>query len=106
MDLIVTTTNSVNGLEISQYAGIVIGDHVVDTSQFRNPTSDDPDVSGQREVERARGIALEEMKGRAAELRADAVVGVVFDHQMVGPDSTLLLVSATGTAVRLKTPAQ
>ncbi|AGF71233.1 heavy metal-binding domain-containing protein [Corynebacterium halotolerans] len=106
MDLIVTTTNSVDGLEISRYVGIVIGDQVIDTSRFRNPTSDDPDISGQREVERARGIALEEMKARAVELHAEAVVSVVFNHQMVGPDNTLLLVSATGTAVRLKTPAQ
>lgn len=100
--MIVTTSSSVEGMDISRYVDIVVGDKVVDTGEFRDPTSEDPDVSGEREVQRARKIALDELREQAVALEADAVVGVVIGHQMVGPDHRLLLISATGTAVRLR----
>lgn len=100
--MIVTTTNSVEGQEISQYVTIVVGDKVVDTSCFSDPNSDDPEVSGERGVQRARDIALQDMRHRAEDLGVNAVVGVTVDHRMVRPDNRVVLVTATGTAVRLR----
>lgn len=100
--MIITTTSSVEGLNISRYLHIVVGDKVVDASRFGDPTSDDPVVSGEGEVQAARNQALQELREQAEALGADAVVGVVIGHQRVGADNRLLLVSATGTAVRLK----
>lgn len=100
--MIITTTSSVEGLDISRYLHIVVGDKVLDASRFRDPTSDDPGASGEGEVQAARDQALQELREQAEELGADAVVGVVIGHQRVGADNRLLLVSATGTAVRLK----
>lgn len=100
--MILTTSSSIEGRDISQYLHIVVGDKVVDTSGFRNPSSDDPEVSGEREVQRAREIALRELRQRAEELRADAVVGITVDHRMVGQENGLLLIAVAGTAVRLR----
>ncbi len=100
--MIITTSSSLEGRDIYQYLDIVVGDHVVDTSCFQDPTSEDPEVSGEGKVQAARRIALDEMREQASALGANAVIGVVIGHQMVGSDHRLLLVFTTGTAVRLK----
>lgn len=49
----------------------------------------------------ARQQALDEMEQRAAQLGADAVVGVDIDYEVLGADNGMLMVTASGTAVRL-----
>jgi uncharacterized protein YbjQ (UPF0145 family) len=53
----------------------------------------------ERELQRARDIALEELQQRAQELGANAVVGVDLDYEVLGANNGMLMVSASGTAV-------
>lgn len=53
----------------------------------------------EKELQRAREIALKEMEGRARDLGANAVVGVDLDYEVLGQGNGMLMVSASGTAV-------
>lgn len=55
----------------------------------------------EEELINARQQALDEMEQRAAQLGADAVVGVDIDYEVLGADNGMLMVTASGTAVRL-----
>ena len=55
----------------------------------------------EEELINARQQALAEMEQRAAQLGADAVVGVDIDYEVLGADNGMLMVTASGTAVRL-----
>jgi len=106
--MIVSTTNAIEGRPIIGYLGIVHGCAVMGSNPFRDFFAGIRDIVGGR-VESyetvmagAKETALAELPARAEALRADAVVGVSFDHDSIGGDrKTILMVSATGTAVRL-----
>ena len=53
----------------------------------------------EKELQRAREIALQELEERAAALGANAVVGVDLDYEVMGRENGMLMVSASGTAV-------
>jgi uncharacterized protein YbjQ (UPF0145 family) len=55
----------------------------------------------ERELIRAKEIAMQEMQERAAELGADAIVGIDLDYEVLGQAGSMLMVSASGTAVKL-----
>ena len=56
-------------------------------------------ASYERELQRAREVALEEMQDRARELGANAIVGIDLDYEVLGQGNSMLMVSASGTAV-------
>jgi uncharacterized protein YbjQ (UPF0145 family) len=106
--MILTTTSSVDGKRIAGYLGIVTGESIMGTNIFKDLFASVRDIVGGRsaayeeEMGKARDTALLEMRARAERLGADAVVGVHIDTEAIGGDSrTLLMVSATGTAVKL-----
>lgn len=102
--MIVTTTPSVEGSRIARYHGIVTGEAILGANIFRDLFAAVRDVVGGRsaayeaELARARQVALSEMEVRAAEMGADAVVGVDLDYEVI---NNMLMVSASGTAVSL-----
>lgn len=102
--MIVTTTHSVDGRRIVDYRGIVVGEAILGANIVRDLFASVTDIFGGRsgayeeELGKARETALREMQERAARLGADAVVGVDLDYEVVG---NMLMVSASGTAVRL-----
>ena len=105
--MIVTTTPSVEGRRITEYKGVVFGeviagvnfvkDFVAGLNNFYGGRSD----TYEEELINARQQALDEMEQRAAQLGADAVVGVDIDYEVLGADNGMLMVTASGTAVRL-----
>ena len=106
--MIVTTTNTVEGRRISEYLGIVHGCAVMGSNLFRDFFAGIRDVVGGRVasyetvVTDAKDAALADLLSRAEAMGADAVIGLGFDHDSIGGDNkTILMVSATGTAVRL-----
>ncbi len=106
--IIVTTTDSVDGRRIISYLGIVGGEAVMGTNVFRDFFAGIRDVVGgrsgsyEKELRKARLLALEELREQAAELGADAVVGLDLDYEHIGTgERSMLMVSANGTAVRL-----
>ncbi|HET9699916.1 MAG TPA: heavy metal-binding domain-containing protein [Burkholderiales bacterium] len=105
--MLVTTTHNVEGRRITQYLGIVSGEAVVGANMFRDLFAKVRDIVGGRSgayenvLADARRQALEEMSGAAAMLGANAVVGVDLDYEVVGETSSMLMVTAAGTAVVL-----
>ncbi len=108
--MIFTTTNSVAGREITAYLGIVFGDAVVGVNVVRDFFASIRDIVGgrsasyEKELAGARRTALENLLAEARELGADAVIGVDIDYEAMGKGGGMLMVTTTGTAVKL-TPA-
>ena len=104
--MIVTTTAVLEGQQVSQYLGIVTGEAIMGANVFRDFFAGIRDVVGgrsgayEKELTRARDIALAEMEQRAARLGANAVLGVDIDYETINTgNGTMLMVSTSGTAV-------
>jgi uncharacterized protein YbjQ (UPF0145 family) len=108
MNLLVTTTPTVEGRKIVRYAGLVTGEAILGANIFRDIFAGLRDIVGgrsgayEKELRRAREIAMAEMVSAASELGANAVVGVDLDYETVGGQASMLMVSITGTAVVLE----
>ena len=102
-----TTTHSIEGRPISAYLGIVNGEAILGANVFKDLFAGIRDIVGGRsgvyeaELRRAREIAFEEIGAAATALGADAVVGIDIDYETIGAGGSMLMVTATGTAVRL-----
>ena len=107
--MIVTTTPTVEGRTIRTYHGIVTGEAILGTNIFRDLFAGIRDLVGGRsgayeEVLRdARETAISELKAQASEIGANAVIGVDIDYENIstGSSGSMLMVSASGTAVTL-----
>ena len=105
--MIVTTTPNVDGRKIEAYLGIVAGEAIVGANIFKDLFAGIRDIVGGRsaayenELRKAREIALQELGENAKQLGANAVVGVDLDYEVVGSGGSMLMVSASGTAVKL-----
>ena len=103
MDL--TTTPSIEGKTIRKYCGVVAGEAILGANLFKDLFAGIRDIVGgrsatyEKELQRARDIALKELQQRAQELGANAVVGIDLDYEVMGPNNGMLMVSASGTAV-------
>lgn len=103
--VIVTTTPTIEGHTIVDYRGIVTGEAILGANMFKDLFADIRDIVGgrsatyERELQRARDVALEEIKERAKELGANAIVGLDLDYEVLGASNGMLMVSASGTAV-------
>ena len=55
----------------------------------------------EKELLRAQKIALEELEYRAKQVGADAVVAIDLDYEVLGHSGGMLMVTASGTAVKI-----
>jgi len=100
-----TTTPSLEGRRIVRYCGIVVGEAILGANVFKDMFAGLRDLVGgrsatyEKELQRAREIALEELAQRALELGANAVVGIDLDYEVLGAQNGMLMVSVSGTAV-------
>ena len=105
--MIVTTTNAVEGRPARDYLGIVTGEVIVGANLFRDLFASITDIVGGRSgkyedvLARARKEALSEMEEAARKLGGNAVIGVDLDYEVLGQNGSMLMVSASGTAVRI-----
>lgn len=105
--IIVTTTPTVEGRPIRAYLGIVTGEAILGANVFKDVFAGIRDIVGgrsgayERELAKARSIALTELAQQAASVGADAIVGVDLDYETVGGSGSMLMVTASGTAVSL-----
>jgi uncharacterized protein YbjQ (UPF0145 family) len=101
----VTTTPGIEGRRITKYCGVVAGEAIMGANVFKDLFAGIRDIVGgrsatyERELQRARDIAMQELQERAAALGANAVVGVDLDYEVLGQGNGMLMVSASGTAV-------
>jgi uncharacterized protein YbjQ (UPF0145 family) len=105
--MIVTTTGNIEGRRVADYKGIVTGEAILGANVFRDFFASVRDVVGGRSggyekvLRSAREHALEEMIDEAKSRGADAVLGVDLDYEVIGKEGSMLMVSASGTAVKL-----
>ena len=105
--MIVTTTNSIDGKTVSAYRGLVSGEAVMGANIFRDLFAGIRDIVGgrsgsyEKELKKARDLALADMQAEAEALGANAVIGVDIDYETVGQNGSMLMVTATGTAVTI-----
>jgi uncharacterized protein YbjQ (UPF0145 family) len=103
--IIVTTTQGVEGRRIVRYAGLVTGEAIMGANIFKDLFAGIRDIVGgrsatyERELRNARDVALAELRQAAADLGANAVVGVDLDYETVGANGSMLMVTISGTAV-------
>ena len=106
--MIVTTTHQIEGKKIGQYLGIVTGEAIMGAHMFKDLLASITDLVGgrsstyEKELIQAKDIALDEMQERAQSLGANAIVGVDLDYEVLGQNNSMLMVSASGTAVRVE----
>ena len=106
--VIVTTTPNIDGKKITAYRGIVTGEAIMGANIFKDLFAGIRDIVGgrsatyERELRRAREIAMDEIKIAAAEMGANAVVGIDIDYETVGGQGSMLMVTVSGTAVVLQ----
>ncbi len=105
--MLVTTTHAIDGRQVTDYLGVVTGEVIVGANIFKDLFAGTRDIVGGRSgayestLRDARMTALNELKDEARALGADAVIGVDLDYEVLGQGGSMLMVSASGTAVKL-----
>jgi len=103
--LILTTTPSLEGKKITEYIGVVTGEAIMGANVFRDFFASITDIVGgrsaayEKELGKARKVAMDEMAEQAKDLGGTAVVGIDLDYEVIRDG--MLMVSVSGTAVKI-----
>ena len=106
--MITTTTNTIEGRKIREYLGLVTGEAIMGANVFRDFMAGITDLIGGRsgtyesKLADARETALQELQELARRQGANAVVGIDIDYEVLGANNGMLMVTATGTAVKIE----
>ncbi|WP_105104161.1 heavy metal-binding domain-containing protein [Microbulbifer pacificus] len=106
--MIKTTTPSIEGRPIEQYLGVVVGEAILGANIFKDLFGSITDIIGgrsgayEREMGKARKIAFAEIEAEARALGANAIVGIDLDYEVVGERGGMMMVSVSGTAVKIR----
>ena len=98
--MILTTTPTIQGHNIETYYGIVTSEVIIGANVVK-------DFFGGRAgsyenvLVEAKEQAIKELQQRAAAMGANAVVGIDLDFETVGETGSMLMVSVSGTAVKI-----
>lgn len=107
-NIVVTTTNNIENRKIIEYKGIIFGEVVSGVDFIKDFAAGLTNIFGGRsgsyenELIEARENAINELKQRAIRIGANAVVGVKVDYETLGQGGSMLMVTASGTAVVLE----
>lgn len=105
--MILSTTPTLENRSIGEYRGIVCGEAILGANIVKDLFANLRDIVGgrsgayEKELQKARSIALEEMAEAARAKGANAIVGIDLDYEVLG-NGSMLMVSASGTAVVLR----
>ncbi|MEM9895898.1 MAG: heavy metal-binding domain-containing protein [Bacteroidota bacterium] len=106
--MLYTTTNTVEGHEIKEYYGMVTGEAIIGANIFKDFFASVTDIVGgrsgayEKSLKDAKNIAMQDMTELAKNLGANAVIAIDLDYETVGKDAGMLMVSASGTAVKIE----
>lgn len=107
MTMIATTTHNIEGKQITQYLGVVTSQTIIGANFFKDILGGLRDFFGGRSgtyekvLDEAKGYAMSELIQKAQAMGANAVVGIDLDYETVGSNGSMLMVSASGTAVKI-----
>ena len=105
--MMLSTTNTIEGSPVKDYLGIVTGETIIGANIFKDLFASIRDIVGgrsgsyERVLREAKDTALREMTENASKLEANAVIGIDLDYETVGKNGGMLMVTASGTAVKL-----
>lgn len=105
--MLLTTTNTIEGHPVQQYLGVISSETIIGANIFKDLFAGLRDIVGgrsgtyERVIEEAKQTAMVELQQKAQTLGANAVVGIDLDFETVGSGGSMLMVVATGTAVRI-----
>jgi uncharacterized protein YbjQ (UPF0145 family) len=105
--MLLTTTNFIEGKPVQKYLGIVTAETIIGANIVKDLFAGIRDIVGgrsgtyERVIEEARTSALRELEQKAAYLGANAVIGIDLDFETIGANGSMLMVVATGTAVKV-----
>lgn len=105
--MITTTTGFIEGQPVKQYLGIVSSESIIGANIFKDLFAGLRDIVGgrsgtyERVIDEARTNAMTELVQKAQALGANAIIGIDLDFETVGSGASMLMVIATGTAVRV-----
>jgi len=105
--MLITTTSTLDGIRILRYHGVVSGESIYGANVFKDFMASIRDIVGgragayERILKEGRDTALNEMAAEAMRMGANAVIGVDIDYGAVGASESMLMVTATGTAVTI-----
>lgn len=105
--MITTTTPTIEGQPIHQYLGVISAESIIGANIFRDLLAGIRDITGGRSetyekvVDEARTNAMNGLIAKAQSMGANAIVGISLDFETVGTTSSMLMVLATGTAVKI-----
>ena len=100
--MLITTTSTLDTGKVVKYIGLVSGEAILGANIFRDLFAGIRDIVGGRsaayesELRKAKDLAVQE---QAAALGANAIIGVDLDYETIGQGGSMLMVSASGTAV-------
>ena len=103
--MILTTTPTIEGYPVKQYLGVVAAETIIGAKVFRDLMAGLRDFFGGRSssyeevLKKAKDTALQELQERATAMGANAVIGIDLDYETVGANGSMLMVTASGTAV-------
>lgn len=103
--MLTTTTPNIEGKRIVKYYGIVSGETIIGANFVRDIFASVRDFIGGRSgsyeevLRKAKATALKEMEDEALRMGANAVIGVELDYAAIGSNGSMLMVTASGTAV-------
>lgn len=106
--MLVTTTNTVEGKKVVKYLGLVSGEAILGANIFKDFFAGIRDIVGgrsasyERELRQAKELAVNEMMEQAKNMGGNAVLSVDLDYETLGQGGSMLMVSASGTAVVLE----
>lgn len=104
--MILTTTNNLDNQPVKEYLGIVTGETIIGANFIKDFFASIRDVVGGRSgsyekvLREAKETAMQEMKQRAQQMNADAIIGIDLDYETVGSSGGMLMVTCAGTAVK------
>jgi len=104
--MLITTTPTLQGKNITNYYGMVSGEAILGANIFKDIFANIRDIVGgragayEKELRKAKEIAVQEMTEAAKALGANAIIGVDLDYETISSGGGgMLMVSASGTAV-------
>jgi uncharacterized protein YbjQ (UPF0145 family) len=103
--VLLSTTSVIDGKRIVTYHGLVSGEAILGANIFRDLFAGIRDIVGgrsaayEKELRRAKDLAIQEMSEQARAMGANAIIGIDLDYETVGQGGSMLMVSASGTAV-------
>jgi len=105
--MILTTTNTIEGNQVTEYLGLITGEAIIGANLIKDIFASITDIVGGRSAAyeqvlmEAKDNALQELEEKAKNLGANAVLAIDLDYETVGNRGSMLMVSASGTAVKL-----